>query len=407
MELGEHFFDNPYPAYRAFASQSRLQRSAFFGGAWVVSRHRDIASLLRDERLSAARGTALVDQFPEEHRAELSEFRRLFSMWMLFYDPPRHAVLRRALAAAFTGEALARLRPAISRIVDEILSELRQGEPVDWIESVAYRLPVRVICAMLGVPSDAAPEFLAWSNEIACFFGNATPDMGRARAAQDALVALTKYFREHLKHLGNGEEDRILGILASSSGDDVTPEELASQCAMLLFAGHETTGNLIGNGLAALLRHPRELERLRSDPKLDKSLADELLRYDSPVQIASRAAREHFEFHGEQIRAGDLLIFLIGAANRDPEVFQEPDKLDISRRPNPHLSFGHGPHLCLGLGLARMEAELLFRSLVNRFSGIELAAPEVNWEQNFGFRGLRELPLILTRANSAVLGVAV
>jgi len=406
MELGESFFKNPYPSYRAMAALAPLQRSAFFGGAWVLARHRDIAALLRDERLSAERGAALVDQFPEEQRTELAEFRRLFSMWMLFYDRPRHTVLRRALATAFTAEALNSLRPIIGRIIAAILDQLRDGEPIDWIRSVAYPLPVRAICAMLGVPSERAAQFLSWSHDIATFFGHATADINRARAAQDALVEITDYFRHRLEDLGNGE-DNILRILASCASDGVTPEELASQCAMLLFAGHETTSNLIGNGLAALLRHPAELKRLRFHPDLDRTLSDELLRFDSPVQIASRVARVAFELHGEQIRAGDLVIFLIGAANRDPEVFHEPDQLDISRRPNPHLSFGLGPHLCLGLGLARIEAELLFRELVSRYSSIEMTGGDLVWNQNFGLRGLRELRLIMRRASDRQLGVAV
>ncbi len=407
MELGESFFNNPYPAYRSLAAEAPLQRSPFFGGAWVLARHRDIAALLRDERLSAERGAALVDQFPEEQRTELAEFRRLFSMWMLFYDPPRHTVLRRALATAFTAEALNSLRPVIGRIVAEILDQLPEGAPIDWIAEVAYPLPVRAICAMLGVPSERAAQFLSWSHDIAAFFGHATADINRARAAQDALVEITDYFRHRLGRLGNGEEDRILRILASCASADVTPEELASQCAMLLFAGHETTSNLIGNGLAALLRHPAELERLRFHPEIDRTLPDELLRYDSPVQIASRVARVDFELHCEQIRAGDLVIFLIGAANRDPEVFYEPERLDISRRPNPHLSFGLGPHLCLGLGLARIEAELLFRELVRRYSDIRMTGGDPIWNQNFGLRGLQELRLILTRANAQSIGVAV
>jgi cytochrome P450 len=379
------FFDDPYPYYRQWAQDGPIQRSDFLGGAWLLTRRRDIAALLRDERLSANRAGALVDQFLEEDRAELAEFRRLFSMWMLFHDPPRHGDLRRVLLPMFSPESLERQRPAIVGIAGELLDRL--GDGGDWLERVAYPLPVRVISALLGVPDADIPALLEWSDDIAEFFGSPAAGMESARRAQRSLVAMTAYFA------GRGH---ALATQTDAAGAD--PGEMAAQLAMLLFAGHETTRNLIGNGMAALLRHPAEFDRLRRRPELAKTAADELLRYDSPVQVGTRIAKVELEIHGRQVRPGELLVFLLGAANRDPEDFVDPDRLDLGRRPNPHVSFGHGPHLCLGLALARLEAEILFAMTAARFREIHLESERLIWNRNFGFRGLRELPVGVSAA---------
>jgi cytochrome P450 len=390
MLLDDAFFDDPYPSYRQLAQEGPIHRADFLGGAWLLTRRRDIAALLRDERLSANRAGVLVDQFPEDNRAELAEFRRLFSMWMLFHDPPRHADLRRLLLPMFSPESLERLRPAIAAIVDELLAAFSGGG--DWIEKVAYPLPVRVISALLGVPDTDIPALLAWSDDVAEFFGSPAAGMQTARRAQRSLSAMTAYFA-----------DRENALSEQYGAADT--DEMAAQLAMLLFAGHETTRNLIGNGLAALLRHPAEFDRLRREPELAKTAPDEFLRYDSPVQVGTRIARVEIEIHGKQVRPGELLVFLLGAANRDPEDFADPDGLNIARRPNPHVSFGHGPHLCLGLALARLEAELLFAMTAARFGEIHLQSERLLWNRNFGFRGLRELAVGVSAARRESVSV--
>jgi cytochrome P450 len=398
MLFDDAFFDDPYPSYRRLAEAGPIHRAEFLGGAWLLTRHRDIRALLLDDRLSANRAGALVDQFPEEQQAELAEFRELFSLWMLFHDPPRHGAMRRILLPLFSPESLLRLRAEMAGIIDHLLDGLSCGGG-DWMEAVAYPLPVRVISTMLGVPDSDVPVFLRWSDDIAEFFGSPAATIEIARRAQVALCALTRYFGERIRTVPAGMDGSAIAFLARQVSPDVTAGELAAQCAMLLFAGHETTRNLIGNGLAAMLRHPDQLDRLRRQPELAKTAPDEFLRYDSPVQVGTRIARVDLEIHSRQVRAGELLLFLLGAANRDPAEFDRPEHLDISRKPNSHVSFGHGPHLCLGLGLARLEAELLFAALVSRFPAIHLSDEKLRWNRNFGFRGLRELAIRVSTAD--------
>jgi cytochrome P450 len=252
---------------------------------------------------------------------------------------------------------------------------------------------------MLGVPAEDLDKFKRWSDDFAAFIGEFTMSMERALAVQESIVEFAHYFRGIAAERRVEPRDDLLSALVTAEiqGDKLTEEELLANCILLLAAGHETTTNLIGNGLLALLRNPDQLDMLKSDPSLIVGAVEELLRYDSPVQLTGRRAREECEIEGKPITAGQEVLLLIGAANRDPACFSDPDRLDITRRDNRHLSFAHGPHFCLGAPLARLEGQVTLISLLQRFPKMSLAVAdkEMQWRKNQALRGLEALPISL------------
>ncbi len=393
MLLDASFVADPYPAYKQLLASGPIHRFEMLGGAWAFPRHSDVTALLKDPRLSARRSAALINQFPAEARAEFAEFERLFSMWMLFYDPPEHTRPRRSISRGFGLEFLNRVRAKVQAVVDELLDAVEYKGCMEAISEFASPLPAIVIGELMGVPREERSRFVTWSAEIAEFFGSSSPTLEMARRAQRSLIELNRYLASIANARRGHPGDDLISILLSDQQCTLREEELHAQCAMLLFAGHETTRNLIGNGLLALLQNPDQERLLRYNPCLARTAVDEFLRYDSPVQIGTRLAKQDLELYGNTIRSGDLIIFLLGAANRDPQEFLNPDELDITRDPNRHVSFGYGPHMCLGAPLARLEGEIAFHTLLRRFAAIQLTSVGLEWSSNFGFRGLRSLPL--------------
>lgn len=389
------FLANPYPAYRALRDAGPIHWSEeFFGGAWLLTRHADVELVLRDPRFSAQRTGGWV-RGSEATPGELTEFQRLFARALLFLDAPDHPRVRKVLTAGFRADALARLRPEIERIADKLLDGQEGAERFDFIQAVARPLPVRVISRILGIDGSDRAEVMAWSDDLAAFIGAPLPTRDLARRAQASLLAMTRYFEELLPHKRRMPGDDLVSRLvqAEASGEIEGGAELLSQCAMLLFAGHETTRNLLGNGLQALLSHPAQWQRLQSEPALLPGAVRELLRYDSPVQYTGRRVVTDLVLHGQLLRRGDLVLPLIGAANRDPARYPDPDTLDVARDNGGSLSFGSGPHVCIGAALTRMEAEIVLRGLLRRYPGLRLADVRTRWSGNPVYRGLMTLPL--------------
>jgi cytochrome P450 len=289
------------------------------------------------------------------------------------------------------------LRPQVEAIVDQMLKPLQRGSEVELMHEFANPLPVRIILEMLGIPQELRDTFVGWSQAIAVFRGSPDRTVEHARAAQDALIALTEFFRnavaERRRHKGNDLISLLIDI--EEEGEVLTEEELYAQCIALLFAGHETTRNLIGNGMYTLLRHPQETEELRENPEIIRSAVEEILRYESPVQFTARVLKEDVEICGQQIRKGWSVLCMLGAANRDPKRFKEPDQLDLKRLNNQHLAFSAGPHACIGGQLARLEGQIALLNLVKRFPEMKLAAPQPEWASTFGLRGLKSLSVIM------------
>ena len=405
------FLADPYPTYAALREAGPIHWSEeFFGGAWLLPRHADVDMVLRDStRFSAQRTGGWVMQ-NDAARHDLKRFQQLFARAMLFVDAPDHTRIRSVLNAGFRGAMLQRLRPAVEQRVDALLDAVAAtaatdvanangGASFDFMTALARPLPADVMTLLMDIPAGDRDAFIAWSDALAEFIGATRPSLEQARCAQTSLLAMSGYFEQLVVQRRAAPGDDLVSLLlrAETSGAIHGGAELLAQCAMLLFAGHETTRNLLGNGLQALLAHPEQWQRLQSHPALLPGAVRELLRYDSPVQYTGRRVAVDMELHGQRLRRGDLVVALIGAANRDPARYEHAERLDIARPPGSLLSFGAGPHVCIGAGLTLMEAEIVFARLLHRFPQLHLAdgAPAApRWHANAVYRGLRALRVI-------------
>ena len=385
---------DPYPQYQQLREEDPVHWSGLMG-LWVLSRYQDIEFVLRDARFSADRRSS---SNPLVKQAEAMQDRRLpfaNAVTMLGADPPEHTRLRGLVSKAFTPRTVEAMRPRIQEIVDELLDAAHDDEPFDLIERIAYPLPVIVIAELLGVPPEHRADFKRWSDDLVATLGGpmVTPEViERSRVSG---LEMAEYFRGVIAERRKQPEDDLISrmIAAEERGEVLSEDELLATCMLLLAAGNETTTNLIGNGMLALLRNPEQLQKLQDDPSLIDSAVEEMLRFDGPVQATARVATEQVEVGGRTVEQGQILFALLGAANRDPAVFAEPDILDITREDNHHLAFGHGLHFCLGAPLARMEAQITFRALLDRKPNPRLATDEPEWTGNFILRGLKSLPL--------------
>jgi cytochrome P450 len=385
------FREDPYPHYETYRSREPLRRVA--DTIWLVLGHADVTALLRHPRLSA-----------DETRATTETGRpkpgRLKAHSLLFMDPPDHTRLRSLVARAFTPARIADLRPTAEAITTELLDVTAAAAStgaVDLIRSLAYPLPVRIICALLGVPAADEATFTGWSRALArsldpSVLRSAEVDVAIAVAERD----LTAYLEDLLAVRRTSPGDDLLSALLAveADGDRITPAEVVDLALLLLVAGHETTVNLIGNGVLALLRAPDQLDRLRRSPGLVATAVDELLRFDGPVQMTQRVATDDLDLAACRVRGGDELLLVLGAANRDPAVFAEPHRLDVTRDARRHVAFGGGIHHCLGAALARLEGQVALSALLARFPRLELAGHPVR-RPTFTLRGLECLPVTL------------
>jgi len=383
------FHANPYPFYRRLREQDPVHASPL--GAWILTRYDDAVMVLRDPR------------FGREGMADLLEARLGYdtdvshTRDMLFRDPPDHTRLRGLVSRAFTPRVVEAMRPHIQDIVDGLLDRLEAGHGMDVIEDLAYPLPVTVICEMLGVPIADQNVFKQWSADIARSLDAAilpadSEVIPRGREARDALRA---YLRSLIATRRKSPRADLLSALIAveEEGSKLSEGELVSTCALLLIAGHETTVNLIGNGLLALLQHPDQLRALLDNPALIQTAVEELLRYDGPVQRTGRMATADVEIGGKQIPKGSVVVAAIGAANRDPAQFPDPERLDIARRDNRHIAFGFGIHFCLGAPLARIEGQVAIGTLLRRMPALELVSGTPEWRESSVLRGLKTLPV--------------
>ncbi|MEX0874455.1 MAG: cytochrome P450 [Actinomycetota bacterium] len=374
------FLSDPYPHYRALRERDPVHYNAS-RGTWALTRYNDIVAVLRDhDRFSAERGPGAEDpDFPRS---------------MLGSDPPHHTRLRNLVNKAFTARTVERLRVRIQELVDANLDRVAERGEMEVVNDFAYPLPITVIAEMLGVPADDRDFFREASSKIAVALGP-IEDMQIAMRALEGRNQLIAYFNELIpKRSGDDGDDLITALLrAEEAGDFLSHGELLAMLLLLLVAGHETTVNLIGNGLIALLRNPDQLERLRSEEGIERKATEELLRYDSPVQFTGRVVLEDVEIGGKTIRAGQGLTTLLASANRDPELFEDPDMLDLTRDPCPHLSFSAGIHFCLGAQLARLEGQIALSTIVRRFPDIAIATDKLEWRPAPILRGVVALPV--------------
>lgn len=387
---------NPYPYYDTL----REQMPVLFWEDWRIwffSRYEDCVAALKEPRFGRELLKVMTREelgWEAEPAANVREFALMSKEWVLVKDPPDHTRLRSLVHKAFTPRMVERLRERAQAITDSLIDEALADGGMDIMERMALPLPVTMIAEMLGIPAADYPVFHGWSRNLAgtLEFNVLEEDFVRANAA---TVELSAYLRDLISARRKAPHDDLISALVAveAEGDRLNEDEMIAMCILLLVAGHETTVNLIGNGMLALLTHPDQWEKLKANPTLIKSAVEELLRYDSPVQLTARWVLDDFEFAGHPMRKGQQMIPLFGAANRDPARFQNPATLDITRDPNPHLAFGNGIHFCLGAPLARMEAQIAIGTLARRLPDLRLVTDDPPRQPTWVLRGLRELPV--------------
>jgi len=384
------FHANPYPFYHALREKDPVHQSPM--GFWVLTRYDDVVMSLRDPRFGRDGFAPLLEASYGSENAG-SKLPRS----MLWRDPPDHTRLRALVNKAFTPRVVEEMRGHIQAIANRLLDRVQDSRSMDVIADLAYPLPVTVICEMLGVPINDHDVIRGWSADIARNLDSiglrADPALvARGTAARRALA---DYFRGLLPERRAHPKADLLSLLiaAEEQGDKLSEGELLTMCLLLFIAGHETTVNLIGNGTLALLQHPDQMKKLGSDPALIPLAIEELLRYDSPVQRTARITNTEVEIQGRKIPSGSMVVAAIGAANRDPSHFADPDRLDIARAENRHLAFGFGIHFCLGAPLARVEGQIALGTLLRRMPALALQTGIPDWRESSTLRGLKTLPV--------------
>ncbi len=379
---------DPYPLLAGLRQASPF---AEFDGAFVVAaRHADCSAVLRHPNASSERNKSLIAGAAARRVRDRPSF--------LSLDPPDHTRLRRLVSKAFTPRTVARLEPRIRAITGELLTAASRAGELELVSQLAYPLPVRIISEMLGVPVQDHPRFAGWSARLAHSlqpgFGIDTDEAAsRAQAAQAASDEFADYFRALIAARRAQPEQDLLSdlIRAEDDGEMLTENELIATCVLLLVAGHETTVGLISNAILALLRHPGQLAAIRADPGLAAGAVEETLRYDAPVQMTARVARGGMQVGAVDAPDGALVLLLLAAAGRDPEVFNDPDQFDIRRGATGHLAFAAGPHFCLGAPLARLEATIAVQAFATRITRPELDRGSLAYKPNLNLRGPEQM----------------
>jgi cytochrome P450 len=393
------YLADPYPslaALRNSATVSKGEQVPPYGAAWVVTRYAEVLTVLKDSRFSVEPGRLAGGNSLD--RWWMPRSFRLITEGLLNKDDPDHYRLRNLVHKAFTPRLIEGLKTHIEKITDDLLDSLDPRKPIDLMQAFAVPLPLAVISHMLGVPARDRFKFRQLMNGTM----TGSPKMGALRMLRGAhaMHRLMGFLDSLLKLRRREPDDGLITALvaAEQAGDCLSPDELLAMLFLLLFAGHETTVNLIGSGMLALIDNPEQLRSLIDRPELAESAVEELLRYTNPVQFgASRIALEDIELGGVTIKKSNVVVAMLSSANRDETIFTDPERLDIARAPNRHLGFGLGIHFCLGAPLARMEGRIAFNKLLARFPGIRLAVPreQIRWRMSPVFRGLESLPVCL------------
>ena len=382
---------NPYPLFHRLRTEDPVHWDPFLH-AWVVTRYKDVVTVLH--HYSAER-TPTPEQLTAMGLASLNPIAEIMVKQMLFLDPPAHTRLRSLASQAFTPQRVEVLRGHIREITNRLLDKVQAKGRMDVIADLAEPLPCIVTAEMLGVPVDDYQQLKAWSQNFAEMLGNFQHNPERAPRILNSVLEMADYFRSAMREQRLHPRDGLVSSLmnAEIQGDRLSEEEVVANCIVTMVGGQETTTNLIGNGVLALLRNPDQLEKLRSDLSLIPSAVEELLRYESPSQHTARLAPEDTILGGRRIRKRQAVIAVMAAGNRDPERFPDPDRLDITRADNRHLAFGWAAHFCFGAALARIEAQVAFELMLRRLPNWALEPGPLVWRSNLGLRGLTKLPI--------------
>jgi len=382
---------NPYPLYERLRREAPVLWDPYLH-AWVVTRYDDVVRVLRD--FSSVR-TPSPEQLADLGLSHLSPIAEALVKLMLFMDGERHGRLRGLCSQAFTPARIMNLRDHIQEIADRLLDRVLPTGEMEMMDDFAAPLPSIVTAEFLGVPVTDHRKLKIWSADFAELLGNFQHNPERAEQAKKTLDEMVEYFRDAIRAQKEHPTDGLVHYVISAEyeGERFSEEELIPNLIATMVGGQETTMNLIGNGTLTLLRQPDVLEDLRKHPELIPSAVEELLRYESPSQHTARLAPEDTEIGGKHIAKRQAVMAVMGAANRDPERFPDPDRLDIRRQDNKHVAFGFGAHFCFGAPLARLEAQVAFSTLLRRLHNLKLKPGPIQWRNNLGLRGLNALPL--------------
>lgn len=382
---------HPYPLYARLRSEDPVHWDPFLH-AWIVTRYNDVARVLLE---FTANRTPTPEQLASVGLAELSPIAQIMVKQMLFMDAPMHMRLRALCSQAFTPRRVEALRRHIEEIADRLLDAVEPAGRMDVIAEFAAPLPAIVTAEMLGVPTSNHEKLKNWSADFAEMLGNFQHNPDHALLVLHSMKEMQEYFKARIEELKTKPRAGLIYslLMADVDGDRLSQEEVVANTIVTMVGGQETTTNLIGNGLLTLIRNPAQTQSLRNDLSLLPAAVEELLRYESPSQHTARLAPKDLKLGEKTIRNRDAVIAVMGAANRDPERFPDPDRLDLTRTDNRHLAFGYGPHFCFGAALARIEGQIAFGTLLRRFSDLALTSPTVVWRENLGLRGLKSLPI--------------
>jgi cytochrome P450 len=382
----KEFTHNPYPVYEKLRQSDPILNLQFPDGrfGWLISSYEEAVEALKDSRFSK-----------DVAKAMGQEQTSVFSTNMLFSDPPDHKRLRGLVQKGFTPKRIADMRDHIQEIADNLLDAVSSKDTIDLIDEYAFKLPIIVISEILGVPTEDQDKFRIWSNSI---IGASNQEMNEqvVQHMNEFIAYLKDWFAKVREQPGDDMISQL--VIAENQGDRLSEQELYGVVTLMIIAGHETTVNLIGNGVLALLEHPQQRKLLQEQPELIHGAIEEMLRYNGPVEFStSRWAAEDMDFHGVHMKKGDLVVIALNSANRDASQFEDPDIFDITREKSQHLAFGKGIHLCLGAPLARLEGEIAINTLLRRYPNFELQRDidELEWRPGMIVRGVKEIPISL------------
>ncbi|RAI37198.1 cytochrome P450 [Rhodoplanes serenus] len=387
---------NPHAVFARLRAEDPVHWSPKLS-SWVVTRHEDAARVLAEDVFSSDRLSPFYRRAQDADRSTLAEVMRYIGLWLVFRDPPEHTRLRRLLNTAVNPGVVASLRPSVVAIVDFLLDEIEPDQEFDFVADFAVQLPAMVIMDMMGVPRDMLRTIKQWSDDLVNFVGSPRTVEAKYERARTGVLAMAEFFGRLVAERRAAPRGDILTMLIQARDEQGTlsDDEVVASAMLLLFAGHETTTNLLGNALMALHANPDQQERLRREPAIADTAVEEFLRFDGPVLSVSRAVAKSHDLGGRRLEEGSRIFVMIAAANRDPDVFVEPDRLDLGRMPNRHVTFGKGIHFCLGAPLARLEAGTALREILRRHRTIEITRPieDLDWIDAMVMRGVHALPV--------------
>ncbi|MBW4632296.1 MAG: cytochrome P450 [Iphinoe sp. HA4291-MV1] len=394
-----NFNANPYPTYHRLRSEDPVHRY-FVGGDWIVTRYADVKAVLKsgcvrtDDRPKSIQER---NKYLQDKEKNLNTLAFTTSRFLFYMNPPDHTRLRGLVGKGFSSVVVERMRPHIQEIVDELLDKVRHKGSMDIVADLASPLSVNVISRLLGIPKEAQQQLHQWTNVLSRIL-DPLVSLEEYKAMNKATEEIQEYLRTLIAEREKDPQADLISnlIAAKEQNDRLSQKELLAICTLLFGAGEETTGNTIGNGMLALLQHPNQIEQLKREPTKIQSAVEEIIRYDSAIQMLTRIATDNLEIGNRTIKAGEKIVLCLGAANRDPKQFPEPDELNINREQNQHVAFADSIHYCLGAALARVEAQIAINTLIQQFPDLKLASNKLEWKKSIVIRGLKALPVSFT-----------